>query len=537
MEADKIFINGHFITMNDSQKFADYMAVKNGKILAIGKGNEWAAYQGDHTECIDLSDKTVIPGFYDAHSHMSMAGCVFKNTVLLGCPPNGDCKTIDDCKKKLKTYIDQGESVEYVIGWGYDDTEIQEKRPLYKEDLDEVSKEIPILIFHVSGHVYYGNSKLFEISEINEQTEDPVGGKFQKNEDGSLNGVIEETALQALKFNGLEKIFGGSNIVEAIAYASDMYAAQGITTANEGGAMGVSCLKQIYEAVDTNMLKIRMTLVPFYRTEKDMYAMDRKDPKIKLQGVKIIGDGSIQAYTAYLTKAYHTAFNGDSNYRGYPTNSADKLAEIVEEIYQNGYQTVCHCNGDATIDDYLSAVENAQKKYPKDDDRPIVIHAQTARLDQIKRMKELKATPSFFGIHTYYWGDRHVNIFLGLERGSNISPMKWALDEEVPFSIHCDTPVVPQTPLLAIWAAVTRLSAAGNVIGEHQCIDVYEALKAHTIYAAYQYYDEDLKGSLEVGKYADFVVLNEDILSCDKDRIKDIQVLETYVDGNQVFKS
>lgn len=539
MNATKVYYNGNIITMNAQQKFATAFALSGDRILKVGSDLEMQALINKDTECINLAGRTVVPGFYDGHSHMSMAGCVYLNTVLLGSNKyNGNCPTIQDCKDKIKAYLENHPDLKCLIGWGYDDTAIAEKRALYKEELDEISTEIPIFISHISGHISYVNSKVYELSGIDENTPDPPGGHIQHREDGSLNGILEENAMRFVRIKELDASFGrGGDIVESIAFASEIYAKAGITTANEGAAMGAEFLKQVYRAVDQNRLKVRLTVVPFSDVQEETYAIVRPDKMVSVHGEKIIEDGSIQAYTAYLSEPYYDTAGRPKDYRAYPGYSAEALKEKIKAVYAAGHQAVCHCNGDAAIDDYLDAIEEAQKLYPRENERPIIIHAQTARRDQIKRMKKLHATPSFFQIHTYYWGDRHMNIFLGPERGANISPTRWAQEENLPFSLHCDTPVVPQTPLLAIWSAVNRLSDAGNPVGQHQAIEVYEALKAHTLYAAYQYFEEDLKGSLEIGKYADFVILDRDILTCPKPEIKDIQILQTVVGGEVMYSA
>ena len=213
----------------------------------------------------------------------------------------------------------------------------------------------------------------------------------------------------------------------------------------------------------------------------------------------------------------------------------EKLADLVTRLHQNGRQLAIHGNGDAAIDDILYALSKAQKAHPRSDARPIIIHAQMAREDQLDRMKELGVIPSFFSLHTYYWGDRHSAIFMGPERAARMSPAKSALARRLRFTIHCDTPVVPMEPLKLIWSAVNRISTGGVIIGEEQRIAVMDAIRATTINAAYQNFEEDVKGSIEVGKYADFVILSEDPRLFPT-RIKDIEIVETIVGGRSVYK-
>jgi len=250
--------------------------------------------------------------------------------------------------------------------------------------------------------------------------------------------------------------------------------------------------------------------------------------------VKIIGDGSIQGSTAYLTKPYHVPFKGDKNHRGYPVTERKMMVELVKKFHRAGRQIAIHGNGDATIDDIIHAVNEAQKEYPRKDHRHILVHCQTARYDQLDEMKRLGITPSFFPAHAYYWGDRHHNIFLGPERACRQNPARTALDKGIPFSIHLDTPVTPINPLLLVWSAVNRLSTGGNIIGKDERISALQALRATTIDAAWQIFQEDNRGSVEVGKYADLVVLSDNPIDS-PETIKDINVLETIVGGKTVY--
>jgi predicted amidohydrolase YtcJ len=251
--------------------------------------------------------------------------------------------------------------------------------------------------------------------------------------------------------------------------------------------------------------------------------------------VKLVADGSIQGFTGYLSTPYYTPYHGDDDYRGYPSISRERLFEQVEALHLAGYQLAIHGNGDESIEDILDAFEAAQKVHPVDDPRMILIHAQMARKDQIMRMKDLGVTPSFFTAHTWYWGDRHRDIFMGPERAAVISPSKWALDYGVRFSSHLDTPVTPMEPLQAVWSQVHRITHGGDVLGPEQRIGVMEALRAVTIDAAWQVFQEGNRGSLEPGKYADLVVLSGSPLE-NPIAMRDLQVLHTVIGGATIYK-
>lgn len=263
-------------------------------------------------------------------------------------------------------------------------------------------------------------------------------------------------------------------------------------------------------------------------------ADDYRGEEFNLGAIKIVADGSIQGYTGYLSEPYHIPFEGDIEYRGYPTLPREALAELVTTLHRADLQIAIHGNGDAAIDDILFAVEEAQQAHRRDDPRVIIIHAQMARPDQLDRMRELGVTPSFFVAHTYYWGDRHRDIFMGPDRAARMSPAATSLEKGVPFTIHLDTPVVPMDPMLLVWSAVNRLGTSGQVIGPAERISPLAALRAVTIDAARQIFQEDNRGSIEADKFADLVVLAENPLD-HPTRIREIAVDRTVVGGRTTF--
>jgi predicted amidohydrolase YtcJ len=253
--------------------------------------------------------------------------------------------------------------------------------------------------------------------------------------------------------------------------------------------------------------------------------------------VKLVADGSIQGYTGYLSEPYHVPPGDDPGYRGYPRIPRDELVETVTELHAAGFQVAVHANGDASIDDALDAIAAALSRHPAGDARPVLIHAQMARPDQLDRMAALGVVPSFFSLHTFYWGDRHRRIFMGPERAARMSPAAGARARGIPFTIHCDAPVVPMEPLRLVSSAVNRRTRSGHVVGPEERIPVAAALRAVTLDAARQHFEEDEKGSLEPGKWADLVILSESPLAVPPAEIERIRVLETVVGGETAFRA
>jgi predicted amidohydrolase YtcJ len=428
----------------------------------------------------------------------------------------------------------------WVSGFGYDDTALSEHRHPTRQELDSISTEHPVVAMHISGHMLVANSMALARAGIDANTPDPEGGVIGR-EPGSRepNGLLEETArLDIVRQMQDLSLIDTYRLMKA---AANEYAQVGVTTAQSGGvskqlAKGLSWFSRL------GVIPQRLVVFPFETEFGDALfngeykPEDYNSEKLVMAAVKLIADGSIQGYTGYLSAPYYTPFHGDANYRGYPSIPREKLFAQVAALHKAGYQIAIHGNGDAAIDDILDAFEAAQRAHPVKDPRMLLIHAQMARQDQLVRMKALGITPSFFTAHTWYWGDRHRDIFLGPERASRISPSKSALDLGLRFTSHLDTPVTPMLPLQAVWSQVFRITTSGQVLGPEQRIDVMQALRAVTIDAAWQVFQEGNRGSLEPGKFADLVVLSESPLAAPL-AMRDIKVERTVIGGATIYKA
>jgi len=534
----QVFVNGIVLTMDEESRVFEAVSVRGDRIEKSGSSETILALVNDKTEVIDLRGRTLMPGFVDAHGHFPASGQVIFSADL-NSPPIGNIITVDDALDRLKQKGEERPDG-WIMGWGYDDTMIAEGRHLTREDLDKVSADRPVAVMHISGHLASVNSAALAATGIDENTPDPEGGHIQRDPDSPdqqrPTGVLEETAARMV----LRRMFdiGVTDGVRMTTHAARDYLQQGVTTASAGG-MPLAAAKGLGPMSRFNVFPQRLALFPMYEDIKDRVVNDGWDPKsleggrVSVPRVKIVADGSIQGYTGYLTQPYYQAYKGNPEYRGYPSVPREALFEQVEDLFERKIRVAIHCNGDASLDDALDALEAANSLYPWDDARPLIIHAQMTRLDQIVRMAAMGVTPSFYSAHTYYWGDRHAAIFMGPERASNMSPAKWALDAGVRFSSHMDTPVLPMLPLQAVWSQVERKSSSGAVIGEHQRIERIDALRAVTINAAWQVFMDDQIGSIEPGKLADLVVLSGNPLEVED--IRDLVVDRTFIGGAEVY--
>ncbi len=530
--AQLIYKNGTVLTLDPNNSVAQAVAISDGRILAVGTSSAIERHIVSSTRVIDLGGRTLIPGIYDAHSHLAAAGTTLLFEADLNSPPIGPVQDLPQLLSVLQEQRAKLGPDAWITGFGYDDTLLAEKRHPTRADLDRVSATQPILIAHVSGHLAVANSPALALAGIDADTPDPAGGVIRKDPNGEPNGILEETAMQMV--SRLRPPLSAAQVQAAAKAISALYASRGVTTASEG-ASDANRIMALEAAARAGDLAIRVVASPTSMSGLDKIELTSK--KVKIGGIKAFADGSIQGYTGYLQQPYHTPFHGDANYRGFPRTDRELLAQQVLDHHKAGRQLLIHGNGDAAIDDILYAYRRAQQEAPRDNTRHTVIHSQTVREDQRDEMKKLNVIPSYFILHTYYWGDRHRDIFLGPERAERISPARSTKDRGMIYTIHTDTPIVPMEPMRLIWAAVNRLSTSGAVLGPQQRVSAIDALRATTINAAYQNFEEKERGSIEVGKWADLVVLSANPATVDPSAIKDIRVLETILEGTSVYRA
>lgn len=536
-----LYFNGNIITVNDKQPSAEAVLTEEGLIKAVGNIEELKAQMDTGAEKFDLAGRTMIPGFVDPHSHVVFCQLFPR----FDGPPVGDIDTIDKLVDSAKAYLEKNPVTgdNWFVGMGYDNIPYPEHKHPTMADMDRISMDFPVVMMHSSGHIGVCNSKTFEVIGITKDTPNPDGGAYQRDaQTGELTGLVEESALTQVVLGNMPKItaeFTAAGVLRAQA----MYLKYGVTTAQDGSfdATSLPLLQHLHKQ---GLLHLDIyTYPPLDSPLRDyMLGVHSNQPEYKdgarFAGVKLFLDGSPQAKTAWLTKPYYIVPDGEEeSYCGYPTYADDnKLCEFFKDCLRNGWQPLAHSNGDAAIDQFINQFEKAQKETGiYDDIRPVVIHCQTVREDQLDRMKELGLIPSFFHDHVLFWGDWHLDSVFGPERGSRISPLASAVKRGMKFTMHQDTPVAPPNMLLTIHNAVNRKTRSGRDIGPEFAIDPMEALRALTIYSAYQCFEENSKGSIEPGKVADFAILEKNLLEVPKETIRDIKVLQTIKSGKVVY--
>lgn len=543
--ADKIYIDGNVVTVNDEQPFAEAIATRNGLILAVGKTESIVALQGSDTEVISLSGNTLVPGFIDAHSHFAGVGTQSIVANLLPAP-DGPVNTIEDLQNALRQFMLESpiaRDYQIVLGFNYDDSQLAEKRHPTRHDLDQVSTEIPVVVMHQSGHLGAYNSKALELMGINADTEDPPGGIIERESDGRTpNGVMQENA-HFMIFFPLIPDFSNEDLVKLYKAGEHSYVKNGFTTVQEGKT-DLATLEALPKIAAETGLNIDVISYPDLKVLKDhpklhgeMMSHEYQN-RFRLGGVKLTLDGSPQGKTAWFTEPYLVPPAGQSKtYAGYPAFGDTEAIALMRQAYDNGWQLLVHTNGDAAVDQLIRLVDVIKAERNIGDHRTVMIHGQFTRQDQITRLKDAGIFPALYPMHTFYWGDWHRDSVAGEARANNISPTGWMIAEGMRFSIHSDAPVTFPNSMRILDSAVNRVTRTDKVLGQQHRLLPLDALKAMTIHAAYQHFEESIKGSIEVGKQADFVVLDRDPLTIAVDEIKNIQILQTINDDQLIYSS
>jgi|TARA_B100000378_G_scaffold1725_1_gene1555 predicted amidohydrolase YtcJ len=533
-----IFSAKKILTMNSYQPVATHVAVRDSRILGVGSLDE-LGYWGDYTLNEIFADKILVPGFVEAHCH-AMNGSVWENTYVGffdRTDPNGrlwpGIKTLDGVVERLieiEHTLDDPE--ETLVAWGFDPIYFTDGVRMNLEHLDQVSRDRRILVQHSNGHLLNASRKVLELAGIDSTTD--VEG-VMKDADGDPTGELGEMAAQFMAYKVTDvRRFDGINSNDLWTFAKTATNV-GVTTATDLHARVQDQNIQSYVEVTKNA-DYPLRLVPaagaLTMSIQDgpshvAQLKQHNNDKLYLGLCKIMTDGSIQGFTGRLK--WPGYINGKPN--GIWNLPPQTLTEMVEAYHAAGLQMHMHTNGDEASELMINAIEAALHKNPRPDHRHTLTHCQMADESQFRRMAQLGICSNLFTNHIYYWGDQHYSLTMGPDRATRMDACGTAKRLGVPYTIHSDAPVTPLDPLFTAWCAVNRQTASGRILGPNECIEVDDALRAITLGAAYTLHLDHLIGSIEIGKFADFAVLEQDPTELPPENLKDVPIWGTVVDG------
>jgi predicted amidohydrolase YtcJ len=538
--ADTIYLGGPILTINDKAPRAEAVAVADGLILAVGDRENVMAHQGEGTEIFDLEGRAMLPGFVDSHGHAVMGGLQALSANLLA-PPDGEVRDIASLQDTLRTWMAENtktvEEVQLVVGFGYDQSQLKELRHPTRDDLDAVTTKVPIIIVHQSGHFGAANSKALQLTGVTADTANPPGGIIRKRSDGEPDGVLEENAF----FDVLVKLLSGLGEQGLRAFAAagpELWARFGYTTAQEGRTAPpvVEVMKKV---AAEGGYKIDIVAYPDILVDRDYIKANVSasyTQRMRVGGAKLTIDGSPQGFTAFRDRPYYNPVGEYASfYKGYAAVTNEQVMDAIDWAFENSIQILTHSNGEAASDLLIAAVKDATAKHGRNDRRAVLIHGQFLREDQVDSLQDLNIFPSIFPMHTFYWGDWHRDHTVGPVLAENISPSGWIRQRGMMFGTHHDAPVAFPDSMRVLDATVTRRTRSGDILGPAQRVDVMTALKAMTIWPAWQHFEADSKGSIEEGKLADFVILSDDPTAIDPETLDKLKVLMTIKEDSVVF--
>tara|TARA_B100001989_G_scaffold21785_1_gene13282 strand:+ start:6488 stop:8143 length:1656 start_codon:yes stop_codon:yes gene_type:complete len=527
-KADLILYNADIITVNPNQPSAEAIAISGDKIIGVGSNEDIMNLSSAYTKKINVGGKIITPGFIDAHSHPAGAGRSHLRNV------DCDLRSIEEIKNAIFERSKKTPKGEWISGFKYDDTKTKEKRYINNIDLDEVSPDHPVMITHRGGHTAYVNSLALKIAGIDEKTPDPKGGNIERDlETGNLNGRLLETATYLVeKF--IPNQFTRSDYQAGVKLISEMLSKSGITSVTDAGT-GVKSLQAFEDAYESGELKTRVYCMIRGYAFDEVNGSGKKtgygDEWVRVGAVKLVCDGSISERTARLSKPYI----GRPDYYGIIINNEDEIYEEAIKAHLNDWQIGVHANGDVGIDITLRVFERLQKEKYRKDPRFRIEHCTIINKSLVQRIKELEVIPNPFSTYVYFHGEKMKEY--GKERLENMFAVRSFLDAGIPVTQTSDYPPGPFEPMMAIQSSVTRTDYTGEVWGPSQKISVEEAIKVATINGAYASYEENIKGSIEIGKLADLTILGQDPRETDPMKIIDIPIERTMVGGKWVYES
>ena len=534
--ADKIFLGGDIITVDDNNPEAQAVAVRNGKIQAIGSEPEVLKYEGPNTEVIDLKGNTLLPGLIDIHTHPILSAKTAETIDISGFNHKNQAEVMESLKKG----IEEKGSGEWVIAYGWDPAILRNLEAPTLNELDQMAPENPLFIIAQTLHSGLANSLTLEAAGITKDTPDPEGGYFDKDENGELTGLIVEVGAMTKIADATPK-YPRAAYLYLLTKQMETYSKAGYTTIVAPGLQPLipKHIQSLQEVAEHPNAPVRVLTYPLFdRLVKTDFKPSEGNQKFKVLGPKFWIDGSPYAGGMAMNEPYldneftRNKLGIKSGEKGHLTYDDERLFFLVDKFHKEGWQIAAHIQGERAVKQFLDAVEKAQQSFPRKDYRHRMEHNALVTSEQLKRAFRLGVTPSFYIDHIYYYGDALKEVIVGPKRASRFMPINSAKKAGHRFTIHTDSPSSPIGVLREMRVAVTRKTRSGKyVLGADEAITVYDAIKAVTINAAWQIFEEDTRGSLKVGKLADFTILSRNLKKIPPEEWKNVEIIGTYLSG------
>jgi predicted amidohydrolase YtcJ len=533
--ADLVVYNANVYTVDDSAPRVQAFAIRDGRFALVGSNESAKQWMGKGTETLDAKQMTIVPGFIDCHNHAG--GNILLYEVLVGNPFTVEFVTIASIIEKLRAKARTTPPGFWVDGYFFDDTKVKDKRQLNVHDLDQVSTEHPVVVHHRGGHTSFYNSKALELANINKDTPNPPGGTYDRDATGELNGRVTDRARSVFEKVGKRATFTQPQKEqrnrEGLAYISKQFTRFGLTSVHHesGDLFALQQVRTRGELRHRVSYEVSGNLLEAMIANGIMTGFGDAWIRFGATSEHTV-DGSFSERTMAISRPY---LDITPPYQGNVTETQEDLNAWVERVHRAGIQVNCHANGDIAIDMVLTAYERAQKLYPLPDPRPKITHCTLITDDLLKRIKAVGAIPAAFTTYAYYNSDKFH--FYGEDFMKRAMAYRSFLDAGIPAAAGSDFSPGPFAPLMGIQGMVTRTGWNGQTWGANQRISVGEALRVNTLNGAYASYEEKIKGSITVGKLADFVILAEDPHVVDKEKIKDIEIVRTVTGGTTVYEA
>ena len=532
--ADIILFNGRIITVDPTDTIAEAAAIRNGRFTTVGSNSDALKQRGTHTRVVDLEGKTAMPGIIDSHTHPSN---IASRLMEVDCraPP---IQSIPEILAKVKARAETLEAGEWVLGANFNDSKLEEERHITRLELDTAAPDNPVFIVSDTGHQCLVNTRALEAAGVTRDTPDPPGGTVDRGEDGEATGLLYENAMRLVRDHIPE--YTVEQLKESYRKVVDIFTRWGVTSTHNASSHrnGIRAYKQL---LDEGVRQLRMNLMMSLREAEGFNTLDALeaiglesgfgDDWLKVMSLKIMGDGSGAGGTCCVYEEQRRGPGGTGLWMTQP----DRIEELVSRAHNAGIRVSIHSIGDRGVDAALDAIEKAQESYPVADMRHRIEHNSLCTPRQLERIKQLGVTPSSSIGYMYGLGDQYAENF-GPERARWLHPHRTMQEMGITAGGNSDCPVTYYSPFVQMYAAVTRKTSSGRVVGPEEAITPMEAIRVYTLNGAYLSKDESRLGSIEPGKLADMIVIDRDILTVDPEEIKDIEVLMTIVDGRVVYK-